>query len=134
MNDRVFWSSVAFAQRNAQILPLDSWKSVPVPGSPDAAIRAVVICKGGYLLTTSSMVVNNCVAISVAYFEIWVHKLITFRTYNTFGSFKHALFALNFENFLFFPSFYIFFCSIFVFNIRVSAQEDKVSPGDQDCK
>ncbi|CAD1468268.1 unnamed protein product [Heterotrigona itama] len=26
---------------NVQILPLDSWKTVPVPGSPDAATRAI---------------------------------------------------------------------------------------------
>ena len=33
-----------------------------------------------------------------------------------------------------FSFFYIFSCSVFVFNIRVSVQEDKASSGDQDCK
>ena len=38
------------------------------------------------------------------------------------------------DSLLFFFFFCIFSCLIFVFGIRVSAQEDKASPGDQDCK
>ena len=33
---------VVLRLQNAQILPLDSWKAVPAPGSPGAATRAVV--------------------------------------------------------------------------------------------
>ena len=32
---------VALRLQNAQILPLDLWKTVPAAGSPDVAIRAI---------------------------------------------------------------------------------------------
>ncbi|KOX77724.1 hypothetical protein WN51_09389, partial [Melipona quadrifasciata] len=38
----VAFLELALRLRNAQILPLNSWKAVPAPGSPDAVTRAVI--------------------------------------------------------------------------------------------
>ena len=44
----IAYLEVALRLRNAQILPLNSWKAVPAPGSPDAATRAV---HGGHFIS-----------------------------------------------------------------------------------
>ena len=49
---------VALRLQNAQILPLDSWKAVPAPGSPDAATRAVIIISNLQHGCTGPVVIN----------------------------------------------------------------------------
>ena len=51
--------------QNAQILPLNSWKAVPVPGSSDAATRAVQ--RWSFISNLQHGCIGR-VAISVAYF------------------------------------------------------------------
>ena len=75
---------VALRLQSAQILPLNSWKAFPAPGSPDAATRAV---QRWSLIGNHQQSCTGRVAISVAYLFS--------------GILNEPLLAFDFENFLF---------------------------------
>ena len=56
---------LALRSQNAQILSLNSWKTVPAPGSPNAAVRTV---QKRSFMSNLQYGCTGRVAISIAYF------------------------------------------------------------------